>query len=722
MADEKKLDLSALGLEQEATPAEQAASNAATQTTTETPVIHNEKIDTKVIKDPERGEVKIDIVKSDIDPNSIPRPKLKPPTLDKKGNELKVARPIRPTGDAGYNNDYQEITDINKIAKNPISKKKDPIRDTLNGLYGKADAGIERAKAEATKPGGRIDEAKHKYIDTQYALISKRAKNSKNLKKKIATINEIIDTDPRFDGITDYERKAYIVFKVAHDENVGINDESFGISDADVGTRFRNSAEASKAIEKQVSNDPDEIDDNKFVIGEDTSSSLPFKEDVEEKKEEVKAEDPPVIDLPKKEPVEKVVDEDDNDSLPVKEEEDEETDIDVNLDKSIKTQSVFASKPNTEPVAGSDDEEEEIVDTDDIEEETPEEARSRRKKNGEIFLEQIDTVLNLKGIDHALDDYEMGSPISLSMAIDHKKNVAPIPRVTWGLQYTGTSFDMTPYSGEELIQFQKEPKEFENLKNLRTIFTIMYNHYVVPKKPKFETWLKQISNYDIPCLMFGMYLACYSKSNYMPYECHNPKCGKIFLEKKEPLDMVIFPNEDSKKRFNSILQKDSVPTRLYRTKPTKINEKYSISFVTPSIWSATFEQAALSDEIKTKFQNLTNLMPYIDCIYLNDNVNKKLNRIMFGAIENDVPKTVLRKVKGLASIFKTFNSDELNRISFEIGKIAASLNEEQISYQIPATTCPDCHTEINRSERGPLELLFTRAQLLTMKAIIPELT
>ena len=705
MADEKKLDLSALGLEQEATPAEKAAENAKEE-------VHVEKVGTKTIKDGNR-EINIEIIKSDIDPKSV-ESDIKPIVhYDKSGNPMKVVRPVGNSGDAGYNNDYTEIKNINSIAKNPITKKKDPIKETMNGLYGKADEGIKRAMAEATKPGGRIDEAKHKYIDTQYALLAKRAKNSNSLKKKIDAINDIIDTDPRFDGITDYERKGYIVFKVAHDEKVGINDESFGIAEGEVDKRYRNSHEAAQAISKHVSSRSDtEINDEKFVIGEDATSNIPFKEDVEPTKPEEKKEDKPIIDLPKKEKVkEKVVDEEDT-SIPVK--EDEETDIDVGLDVSA------SANPFSNNSSTADNGEEEFVDEDTAVDEDDVEFENRIKRRKKEFNDQVDDVLNIKNMNHALDDYEIGSPVSVAVAINHKKAVTPIPRITWGLQYTGKSFDMTPYSGEELIQFSKDPKEFEQPRNLETIFTIMYNHYVVPNKPKYDSWLRQISNYDIPCLMFGMYLACYGKSNYMPYECSNPKCNKIFLEKKEPLDMLTFPSDEAKARFQNIINKTSVSTKLYRTRPIKINDRFSISLVTPSIWSGTFEQAYIPDSLKTKFSNLTTIMPYIDCIFLNDNENKKLNRVMFGAIENDKVKTVVRKIKGLASIFKTFTSDELNRITFEIGKIATSLNEDQISYHILATTCPDCQSEISQRTYGPLELLFIRAQLLTMKAIIPE--
>ena len=113
-----------------------------------------------------------------------------------------------------------------------MSKKKEednPIRKTLDTFYDYADKGIEREKKELLSPTGRITEAKFKYIEEHYAILEKRAKNNDRLASRMKAVGELIDTDPRFDGITDHERKGYILFVVAHDEKTGVNNEYFGI-------------------------------------------------------------------------------------------------------------------------------------------------------------------------------------------------------------------------------------------------------------------------------------------------------------------------------------------------------------------------------------------------------------------------------------------------------------------------------------------------------------
>jgi hypothetical protein len=126
----------------------------------------------------------------------------------------------------------------------------------------------------------------------------------------------------------------------------------------------------------------------------------------------------------------------------------------------------------------------------------------------------------------------------------------------------GTSFEMTPYSGDEIITLNPQNTSFSTVSGLKTIFSTIYHHILNQNKAPFETWLKQISAYDIDCLLFGIYAASFKDTNYVTYECPNPKCKKIFLEKKDIMDMVVFPNDESEKRFKQILAKDTVSNQI----------------------------------------------------------------------------------------------------------------------------------------------------------------
>ena len=114
-------------------------------------------------------------------------------------------------------------------------------------------------------------------------------------------------------------------------------------------------------------------------------------------------------------------------------------------------------------------------------------------------------------------------------------------------------------------------------------------------------------------------------------------------------------------------------------------------------------------------------MPQIDRIYLIDRENKRLSPINFGVVNQNLSATVLRKVKGLNQIFRTFTMDERTKAFIEINKITSSFNNDRIRYQIPESTCPKCGTKIPAATHTPLDLLFIRSQLPIAAVSMQEL-
>jgi len=730
MAEEKELTLEDLGLKNE-TPAESVA---------KTKVVGNVKT--------ENGD-NIQIIKPDIDVSKIENEwKPEEMTYTDKDNKVavthdrKIIRPdinknkVRNERNAGY----QRVS-INSFAKTPVGAKKkeeNPIRKTLDGLYELADQNIERTKQDLTRPGGRIDEAKHKYIDDRWALLQKRAKGSKSLRDHIKAIEDIMETDARFDGISEYLRKGYIIFKVAHDEGVGVNDETFGIETAtrEMKPRLSNEAakEADSIIDQSEDND-DLLSNDKFVIGEDVSSEIPFMEDTgDNNKEEVSMiteEENVETDKEKVDIIsEKTIEEEEvkqpvvkkvtpkkkvETNIPTKEEEIKE-DPDVNEDIPTVDNTTASDPSDLISIEGGEEEEEntDLRETTDEEELTEEQKAVMRKD----LKTQIISKLNLNRAND-LEGFEISSrPISLNASIDRDHKIEEDLSVTWGLQYSGVPIEIAPFYGQELIKLNPEVTNFQTVAGLRTIFSLLYKHFTIKNKPKFETWLRQISDYDIDCMIFGAYYASFRDNNFLTYEC--PKCHKAFIEKKDCKDMVVYPNDKVKERFASILKKDTVGTKLYKTKPIKINDKYAVGFVTQSIYSNMFEPAALSDDFKKKYATIINIMPNIDRVYRINYDTHKLDPIMFGVIEGDITKTVQRKVKGLNTIISSFTPDERSLLIAEADKISRVFDADVIRYQIPSTVCPECGTKIKGVQESPLNLLFMRAQLPIVAASIPE--
>lgn len=596
---------------------------------------------------------------------------------------------------------YGETIDISKV---PTKHEKTPYERTRDDLLEKVDKNIERTKQELSKPGGRIDQAKRMYIDDRYAKIVARAKNNKRLAEHIKAVNDFMDTDPRFDGISTYERRGYIVFAVGKDEG-GLNDDYFG-KRTETGTTInvpRLSSDANREINQYTQKEVDDsflYDDNSKVVlsnGEPSQNVSSSNSKKKESDDDNKEDDDLLLSDPNESSIAEMKDTPTTTTTESTKEEDEE--IDLSLDDEDTNKSTDTKEDD------SSDDEEEL-------------SREEQMERLKTYKKQIVDALKLDK-SKALDGFTISAkPIKLNMALASKK--IETNTSLWGLQYTGTPIEMTPMTGEELLLLNPNNSNFDTVAGLKSFFSVLYHHVKNANKPPFETWLKQISDNDVDGLLFAAYLANFKDTNYITYACPKKSCSNIFIEKKDIKDMVIYPNKETEDRFNQILRKEPVDSQMYKSKPIFINEDYAVGLVTQSLYSAFFEPAALNEEFTKKFQTIINIMPNIDRLYRIDNVNKLLIPIEYKTIENSLSKTVQSKVRTLNTIIKTFSPDEAAILAVEAAKISSSLDANKITYQIPETVCPVCGTKIPATTYNPLQLLFTRAQLPTIAASIQE--
>lgn len=650
MSDEKQLSLSDLGIKKEVTPAEKA--------------------EIEHINDPNGNELTQITPSNNVEKHFTEDEEPKKHTIPKPNKNQRENPDSKMT----------IIKDVNSIAKNPIKKDKDPIRKTMDTLYDLMDKGIERTEQELTKPGGRIDQAKQGYIKQKYEQLMERAKKNKNLENKIKALNDIIDTDARFDDISDYERHGYILFKIARDEQTGVNDEYFGISSDSHQRRFRNSHEAAEEIEKIEEDPMDDIyDDSKTTVLSNDQPVIPFKDE--------------------------------------KHDEEEKKDTSLDLEEDFTSDSNLL---NEEPEENNiSNEEIELDTTDEDDDESDDEIMISDEQQKKILMNykhQLEESLSLNKTNDIEGFTISNRPIKLNNALSGNS----IRQTTvWGLQFSGNAIEMTPFSGEELIMLNPQQTAYNTVAGLRTVFSIIWRHIANPKKPPFDIWLKQISDYDVDCLLFAVYAANFKDTNIITYECPNKKCKNVFIKKYDVEDMLIYPNDKIKKEFHNILRKDTEVTSLYRTRPVAINNQYAIGFVTQSVYSNLFEPASLSDQFTKKYKAIIDIMPNIDTVYKIDAASRTLVPISFGKSDN-LEKFVMRKVKGLVQIMKHFTPDERAVVISEAGKISATFNSERIQYRLPATICPVCGEKIEEQIVTPLDLLFMRAQLPIVAASIQE--
>lgn len=611
--------------------------------------------------------------------------------IKEEKKERKILTPNKNDEQGSKPAKYKEIGNVNQfLGRKPKEPPKSPIRKTLDGLYEKADQEIDRTKKELIAPGGRIEQAKIGYIETNYPKLMKRAKTNPRLMDRINKLNQIIDTDPRFDGITDVERKGYILFVIAKKKDeTGIDNEYFGI-ESQTATGPRLSSDNMKAIDAIMEESDDiNFDDDDFLsLGEGKGTNNSTSED-KVSYGDADTYQPAVNVAPSKTATVpdiskgKVVDDS------------------VKLDEDISL--IDEEMDNAEA--------EEILEDAGISEE-------ESKENQKAYKAELIRELRLNRTDD-LEGFSVATkPITLKSALKPKT----IGNFTyaWPLPYTGISVEMTPLNGDEIITLNPNNTNFETIKGLNSVFSIIYRHIVNQNKAPFETWLRQTSDYDIDSLIFAGHAATFKDNNYITYECSNPKCKKIFLQKKDIMDMVIFPNDEVKDRFNSILNTENVMSQTYKTTPKRISDDYAIGFVSQSIYSNLFEPASLPSDFSQKYGPIVSLMSNIDKVYRIDNFNKRLIPINFGVVENSLSKTIQRKVKALYAIFQTFTPDERAIAVAETQKISNQLDKWKITYCIPETVCPHCGKTIERQESSPLNILFTRAQLAIVPAFISE--
>ena len=673
MAEEKQqLSLSDLGIEKEETPAMKVANQKANEKKEEsknsnTVVVNStESVEQVVVSKPAKKPVSYAPVHNNTSKDENPGPRVLKPDYE----------------------NFRTVEDVNEIAKikyDPTDKYVKAVRKNQQDLMELADKGIERTVKEMTAPGGRIDQAKHEYVKHKYDELIKRAKSSKQLTEKIRALENIMDSDARFDDASEYEKKGFVLWRIANDDTVETNDDYFGIKankEAQKQRMVRNSHDARLELDKLNEEPMEDIyDDSKTFSVSSNDPVIPFKETKkkdkkEEKNNSITLEESPTADS------ELAIDEEEK-------KEDNKSDItpDIEIDDSF------------------DDDEEDFKLSDE-----------EQKKIINQYKDELETALGINKIS-SLEGFSISSKsIKLNNALEgsgFKKTT------TWGLQFAAEPIEMTALSGEELITLNPQQTSYDTVAGLRTVFSIIYRHIANPKKPEFETWLKQISDYDVDSLLFGVYVANFKDTNIVTYQCPNKKCQNVFVKKLDVMDMLKFPNDEVKENFLKVLRKDTEGTSLYRTHPVAINDRYAFGFVTQSAYSSLFEPASLSEEFSKKYKPIIDIMPNIDTIYKIDQVNRTLIPISFGE-GNNFQNTVMRKVKGIATIMKSFTPDERAIVVSEAGKISLTFSTDKIQYCIPETTCPHCGEIIPETTATPLDLLFTRAQLPIIAASIQE--
>ena len=383
------------------------------------------------------------------------------------------------------------------------------------------------------------------------------------------------------------------------------------------------------------------------------------------------------------------------------------------------------SVPEQSPVEAEDtkdDEDLDIIDDDiindlglademrEIEEKEREERLNQRMAT---FKDQLRTILipNKKKTD--LSKFKI---VKSTMPASNilSKQAEETPYFTWVLPYTGISVSVSPLSAIEIQNLINVEEGRNNVEAARAQFELIWKH-LHPKcnAGSFENWCKKIHYADIDHLYFAVYKACFQNANIIGFQCQNTKCDNIFAEKREIMDMVKFGSDKDKELFDRIYQQDPSVDCTLEEDLMEVSDKYAIGVGPITLYNILFEINFVDKAMTEKYDTFVGMAATIKSLYRIDEEKEALIPIAFRTDKNDVVKTYKYRIASLYKIFNTLSDIDLNDISDRIGEYADKYADAiNISYQMPAATCPECGEEIKAAEAPAQQLVFIRHRLV----------
>ena len=284
----------------------------------------------------------------------------------------------------------------------------------------------------------------------------------------------------------------------------------------------------------------------------------------------------------------------------------------------------------------------------------------------------------------------------------------------WGLFATGVSISMNPLSAIEMDEINPYTDSTNDIGKARTVFSTLYKHLAPEcRTMDMEAWLKLLNYQDLNHLFFALYNANFSTSNIIPFSC--PKCKHFYTEKRPIIDMVKFETEADKETFNKIIAKDPSMPPTFEEEIYVANSDYAFGIVIPKIYNSMFEERLLNEGFREKYAGIINISHCISTVYEIDEDNEELIPIQFNTAPNDIVKTYKYRIQGIYKILSKLSAYEFKELQTFIAKYLEGNNKNiNISYQVPAATCPKCGAEIEAIPMNAQELVFTRHRLIHM--------
>ena len=273
---------------------------------------------------------------------------------------------------------------------------------------------------------------------------------------------------------------------------------------------------------------------------------------------------------------------------------------------------------------------------------------------------------------------------------------------------------MKEFLGSELENLREYSEDNSSYQQLYRKYKIIYDHIVSDKPATYEAWLKSTPFSDLDHYFFAAYIASFKDANYIPMDCKNKVCKKTFISDDVPfMNMVKFATDEAKEKFDKLMQTETnfVGKGIYVSEVVSLNDKIAVGFKDATVYNL-FEIASLSNDDRTKYSAVIDIIPYIDAFYIIDHEKKTLEPIGYKIFPDNANKTVKSKIITFNKVLKTLSVDEFAPIKSFIRNITSK--SEGISYVFPSVECPHCGKATEEQPITAEEAVFLRYQLSSL--------
>lgn len=379
---------------------------------------------------------------------------------------------------------------------------------------------------------------------------------------------------------------------------------------------------------------------------------------------------------------------------------------------------------------------------------TPEEEKAQEewaKKMIEAYKVNVKNKLEASDRIHSVKDGKINIskiPISFSKALQNVQ-AKSVHTASFPLVHTGRMVTMESLIGDEISILDSRNYD-SDMEAARAMYGLLYKKDVSPGKPdSWDKWLQSICDWDIFNLYMALFIATFKDSCFLPYTC--PNCSNMFFREYKVTDLYRKHPSASKEfddRVKAIVESgdNSVPSALV-SEYLPISKNFAVGFRAPSIYSATFESAALEPKFREKHIQAINVSQYIDGAYYINGVKPNgeldLYPINFKVDKNNATLTLKMKIITIEKMIQTLTTDETAVFTAKLNSLNSKAYD-RFQFLIPGTTChekygpqkaqdgtdlegKECGHEIEeityrvsggrRIEVNPLDLLFTRHRL-----------